>query len=82
MGRRRKFKPLKSTKAWPILVLLAGVYWVREQFGIRDARSFSAGLNAQSESFLPYAPWLFGAALLFLVIRLSQRKSGKEHSPE
>ncbi len=69
-------------KAWPVLVVLAAVYWAKEKFGIRDAQSFSSDLNESSQSLLQYAPWVLGAAVLLLFIRLIARKDEPDVSED
>ena len=70
---RRKRSSLKKLKAWPLLLLLAGVYWARAHLGITDV----SDVNSISESLLPIALIFLAAAALWLILKLARRSDRK-----
>jgi ABC-type Fe3+ transport system permease subunit len=61
---------MRKFKTWPLLLLLAAIYWGREVFGFKDVRD----LNDVSSAALHIALPCFFLALLLLLLRLFRRK--------
>lgn len=70
MGRRRRSK----LKAWPLLLILALVYWGREHLGIKDV----SDLESLSEAALPVVIVLFVIAGIWLLLSKLGSRGGDD----
>lgn len=79
MGRRRRRgKRLSSTKAWPILVLFAAVFWAREFLGLDENESLSTQIDELSMSALLFALLLIPFALIWLALKTRRRMKDRK----
>jgi hypothetical protein len=68
-------------KAWPLLLLLAAVYWAKEYLGFQNVTD----LNDLSKSALPIALAVFLLALAVFVLKLifgSKKTSNSNEDPK
>ena len=70
MGRRRRgIRSLKAAKIWVILFIVAGIYTIRQRLGIPESQDLFSDLNSFGESWLTIAWWVFGIALVLLILK-------------
>ena len=77
MGRKKR-SSLGKLRAWPLLLLLAGIYGAREYLGITDV----SDVNALSRLALPIALIMLAIAAVWLLVRLIFYPRRQEHLDE
>lgn len=74
-------KAMRAAKIWLILIAVAIIYSIRQKMGISASQDISGDLNKFGETWLTFSYWVFGFALLLLVLfKLGGR--GEEDSEE
>jgi hypothetical protein len=69
---------LKPFKAWPILLLIAFVYWLKENMAISDI----SDLNSRSDALLPILLGVMAIAGTLLFLKLLLKPKKKEEKPQ
>lgn len=61
-------KAMRAAKIWLILMVVAVIYAVRQKMGIPASQDISGDLNKFGETWLTFSYWIFGFALLLLIL--------------